>query len=127
MSNAIKAPRAPGAQSVVEREAHRAVTRHATLVDEVDAAINEILVDDKLQPEWVKHNNPTFDDESEEGSVAIDKVRLADMVKAIANAKGGSYPLVKTNTTHRVQQAVQAALRRTSGSINQRRAGIKAA
>jgi hypothetical protein len=126
MSNEISAPRAPAARSVVEREAHRIVTRHATLVDEVDAIINEILSDEALRDQWVTHDDPTFDNESTEGSVDIDKVRLADMVKAIAS-NGERYPLTKDAFTQRVKHAVQSALRRTGGSINQRRSRLTAA
>jgi hypothetical protein len=127
MGNEIVKPSMPGSASLVERESNRKVTRHATLVDEVDAVINEIISNDALYEEWARHNDPIFDDESREGSVFIDKVRLADMVKAYAATVAGRYPLIGAALTHRVQQAVQAALRRTEESVNQRRAKAKAA
>ena len=127
MSNTVTSPRAPSSRSVVEREAHRIVTRHATLTDEVDALINEVLRDEAMQGQWALHSDPIFDDESLEGSVKIDRVRLADMVKAKATENAEAYPLTCDAKTNAVQQRVQAALRRTNESINQRRANIKTA
>jgi hypothetical protein len=127
MGNEIARPSMPGSASLVERESNRKVTSHLTLVDEVDAVINEIISNDALQADWSRHNDPVFDDESHEGSVIIDKVRLADMVKRYAATVEGRYPLTEAALTHRVQQAVQAALRRTEESVNQRRTKAKAA
>jgi len=127
MANEVLRPTMPGSASLAERESNRKVTRHATLVDEADAIINEIVSDDELYAEWARHNDPIFDDESQEGSVFIDKVRLADMVKVFASKVGGRYPQINAALTHRVQQAVQAALRRTDESINQRRSKAKTA
>lgn len=121
MNTSIMAPRVPASKSVVERENRRIVTRHQTLVDEVDALINEVINDPETHDLWVKHSDPAFDDESTEGSVDIDKIRLADMVKAHASDNAVRYPLAYAAHTKRVSQAIQSALRRTGESISQRR------
>lgn len=120
MTNELSAPRVPASRSVVERETKRIVTRHVSLLDEVDTLINEILDSDQ-QDRWILHANPAFDDESSEGSVDVDKIRLADMVRTQAMNNPLHYPQVLANHTHRISQAVQRALSRTGESVNQRR------
>jgi hypothetical protein len=119
----IQPPKMPASTTNEQRESKRTVAHSATLVDEVDAAIRVILdgADAKLKERWAVHNNPVFDNESQEGSVTIDKVRLADMVKAIAKAAPGKYPLIERSLTRRVELAVGAAQRRTHDDINERR------
>jgi hypothetical protein len=123
MGKALSAPRAPGVKSVAQRNAERTVFRHASIVDEVDTVIDLILDDAEYVKKWELHNDPVFDDESSEGDVEIDKVRLADLV--IEKAKG-DFPQIDAATTKRVKLAVQAALRRNSGSVRQRRLRIVA-
>jgi len=121
MSKALSAPRAPGVKSVAQRNTERVVFRHASIVDEVDTVIDLILEDSEYIDAWELHNDVVFDDESTEGDVQIDQVRLADMVVKKANRR---FPLIDGATTKRVKQAVQAALRRNKGSVNQRRLRI---
>lgn len=123
MGKALSSPRAPGVKSVAQRNADRVVFRHAKLIDEVDDVIDMILDDPAYIDKWELHNDPTFDDESSEGDVEIDKVRLADMVIEKA---GSNFPQIADATTKRVKQAVQGALRRNRGSVSQRRLRIVA-
>ena len=120
--------RAPASRSVVDREAHRTTARALSLIDECDVAINGVLSSDEATvKKWTKHSDPIFDDESGEGSVIIDRVRLADIVRAYADANEGHFPQIETVTTNDLQNAVQRALRRTGESIAIRRKAFTAA
>lgn len=127
MNTDVLVPRVPVSRSLVEREAKRVVQLNATIIDQADACINEILNDEKMAINWAKHADPVFDEESQEGSVDIDKVRLADIVREWAAAHKGRYPLIDAARTNRLKNAVQRALARTSESVTKRRNHLKAA
>src|SRR5262245_59962489 len=111
--------RVPTSRSVAEREAKRTMTRALTLIDEVDIVINLILSDETIIEEWALHSDPLFDEDSYEGSVDIDKTRLADIVRKVASSEGntGRFPQIVVVKTRQLQIAVQYALRRTGESL----------
>ena len=124
--NAIVAPRAPASRSLAEREAKRVVKLHVSLVTEIDTCINEIFSDEEMKARWIKHADPIFDEESQEGSVDIDKIRLADLVREWATIHKDRFIRIYGTRTNVLKNAVQRALSRTDESVSKRRAQVHA-